>query len=95
MKDIKDMSLSECLEALREGMPVDGTVVRVRLSDDDLAQLADRIYDLTRWIPVEERLPCTDDGLRVHVKDTSGLVFTVTPGDLNFFGAVSWKRTDP
>ena len=60
MKDIKDMNLRECIESLRDEYnyargyydSVDGV---------KLCQLADRIHDLTRWIPVEERLPTESD----------------------------------
>lgn len=52
MKPINEMSIQECLDTLRH-------------SDTPLAdayEVADRIHDLTRWIPVEERLPAKEDG---------------------------------
>ena len=68
MKPINEMSLAECIARLRE-LP-DGTVDdacdAVMLPHlpwifDVAVDLAQRIHDLTRWIPVEERLPTKED----------------------------------
>ena len=54
MKDIKEMNLAECLDALRAF----GHSEEI----DTPLDLADRIHDLTRWIAVSERMPTEDDG---------------------------------
>ena len=68
MKAIKDMNLAECIDRLRE-LPngtVDDANVAVMFPGvpwifDVAEELADRIHELTRWIPVEERLPTQAD----------------------------------
>jgi hypothetical protein len=60
MKPIDQMTLPECIEAL--GIDFDDTSVRVDLSRINL--IADRIHDITRWIPVEERYPTEKDADR-------------------------------
>jgi hypothetical protein len=50
MKPINEMSLAECLADIRKGNYL------------GRYELADRIHDLTRWIPVSERLPDMEDG---------------------------------
>jgi hypothetical protein len=61
MKEIKDMNLAECINRLRE-LP-DGTIEdQFDMRDlpwifDVAEELADRIHELTRWIPVSERMP--------------------------------------
>jgi len=65
MKPIKDMNLSECINRLRE-LP-DGTIEdQFDMRDlpwifDVAEELADRIHDLTRWIPVSEQMPTEED----------------------------------
>jgi hypothetical protein len=49
MKDINQMNLAGCLDALRAF----GHSEEI----DTPLDLADRIHDLTRWIPVSERMP--------------------------------------
>ena len=71
MKLIEQMNLAECIEALHSDMEIevfDGAG-EWRLSYTRLANVADRIHDLTRWIPVSERMPTKEDG------DSMGLVF--------------------
>jgi hypothetical protein len=59
MKPIDQMTLAECLNELR---------ARPRYN----RLLADRIHDLTRWIPVSERMPTGADGLvRCWYKENS------------------------
>lgn len=48
MKPINEYGLQECLEALRTG-------------SWEISRIADRIHELTRWIPVEERLPTREN----------------------------------
>jgi hypothetical protein len=54
MKPIDQMTLSECLEALRELDPYSNM-------PPICIAIADRIHDLTRWIPVSERMPTEAD----------------------------------
>jgi hypothetical protein len=56
MKYINDMNLAECLEELSSGFEND------YISVSDTKRIADRIYELTRWIPVSERMPTHEDG---------------------------------
>ena len=56
MKPISEMTLAECLEAIRRFNPFSDKI------DHDLLLLADRIHELTRWIPVSERMPTEGDG---------------------------------
>lgn len=73
MKPINEMSLSECLESFFECLEAqrDGewqwTGIR-ELTAIRLSQLSDRIHDLTRWIPISERMPTKEDA------DESGYV---------------------
>jgi hypothetical protein len=65
MKPINEMNLAECLWVICNPMEVtlDYTMTEI------LKQIADRIHSLTRWIPVEERLPTFEDA------DEEGYVF--------------------
>jgi hypothetical protein len=58
MKDIKDMNLAEAITALRD---VDVITRGYQCNYDAIEELADRIHDLTRWIPVSERMPTEAD----------------------------------
>ena len=53
MKDTKDMSLKECLEEVE--------LLNGVYDYDDPVKLAKRIDELTRWIPVSERMPTEED----------------------------------
>jgi hypothetical protein len=55
MKPIDQMTLPECLNAIR-GMTCD------KLDNIYEYEIASRIHDLTRWIPVSERMPTEEDG---------------------------------
>ena len=55
MKPINEMSLQECLEALRN------TDEGYRHTKSAIIAIANRIHELTRWIPVSERLPTKED----------------------------------
>ena len=63
MKDIKDMNLRELANKLCDLHEGD-TVGLLRIADR-----MDKLHDLTRWIPVSERMPTKEDG------DSMGLVF--------------------
>jgi hypothetical protein len=76
MKDIKDMNLAELADQIERKLDVP--------MGEDLVQydIADRLYaihDLTRWIPVSERLPTREDA------DAEGYVWVsaiqITMGD--------------
>jgi hypothetical protein len=60
MKPIDQMTLTECLEALRELDPYSNM-------PPICIAVADRIHDLTRWIPVSERMPTIEDTYRGRV----------------------------
>jgi hypothetical protein len=68
MKDIEDMNLAEAITALRD---VDVITRGYQCNYDAIEELADRIHDLTRWIPVSERMPTKQDG------DENGYIFTL------------------
>ena len=61
MKPIDEMTLAECLALLRkERMRIvmeNGKVYHGMVDHQHRIEIADRIHDLTRWIPVEERMP--------------------------------------
>jgi hypothetical protein len=59
MKEISEYTLKECLEEIE--MLHGGYGFR------DPEKLADRIHELTRWIPVSERMPTKDDALNGQV----------------------------
>jgi hypothetical protein len=70
MKPINDYTLQECLELLihkgtllgGEKATLIGKTPPFHLIDaNGVRQIANRIYQLTRWIPVEERLPTFED----------------------------------
>jgi hypothetical protein len=62
MKPINEMNLVECIDALCEKHFVDEHPIPVYKHHDK--RIAIRIHDLTRWIPVEERLPTKEDGYK-------------------------------
>jgi hypothetical protein len=95
MKDIKDMNLAECIEALRD---VDVITRGYQCNYDAIEELADRIHELTRWIPVSERMPTEKDA------DTRGKVMWYFWGEHyesrywnlhSDYGATHWKRITP
>jgi hypothetical protein len=59
MKEISEYTLKECLEEVE--MLHGGYGFR------DPEKLADRIHELTRWIPVSERMPTEEDSLCLWV----------------------------
>jgi hypothetical protein len=59
MKPIKDMNLAECIDALRDSSEFYTNPNYAYPSY--VKTLADRIHDLTRWIPVSERMPTKED----------------------------------
>jgi hypothetical protein len=70
MKEIKDMNLAECLDALRmETLPLDENWSFATFLHQDRIQLADRIHDLTRWIPLSERMPEAGEWVLVYMSN--------------------------
>ena len=57
MKEFKIMSLTECIDALRDQTKGDVWGMGHR----DVIEITDRIEELTRWIPVSERMPTAED----------------------------------
>ena len=105
MKDIEDMNLAEAIKALRD---VDVITSGYEPDYDAIEELADRIHDLTRWIPVSERMPTEEDGDRhgqiliFEVENESPnrgyqqLVKWDAIGKPDYFYAVThWKRITP
>jgi hypothetical protein len=62
MKDIKDMNLEEVRQKIYEHA--------LAISNDELYSLLDRLDELTRWIPVGERMP--EEGERVLMLMNTG-----------------------
>jgi hypothetical protein len=97
MKDIKDMNLTECIVALRDQTKGDVWGMGHR----DIIELTDRIEELTRWIPVSERMPTEEDGYKskyvtqrtVLVMEKWGDISVVTIGLAKHF--THWKRITP
>ena len=85
MKPINEMNLAECLEFLREyGYDF--------ILTEGNHELADRIAELTRWIPVGERMPTEADG------DMDGRVLVFERGKYTPHGTytrfVGWDSLD-
>jgi hypothetical protein len=57
MKPISEYTLQECLEEVKR--------LEAEFGCDD-APLASRIHELTRWIPVEERMPTEEDVMNTN-----------------------------
>jgi hypothetical protein len=80
MKPINEMSLNECVEALRL------YAENIETPYTEMHQLANRIEELTRWIPVgEETIP---DGklLRVKIKNPDVETFGFYDKELGKWG---------
>ena len=65
MKPIDQMTLAEVLGHLRFSNFYDE--LSVENTCNMQADVADRIHDLTRWIPVSERMPTVEDSYRGRV----------------------------
>jgi hypothetical protein len=95
MKDPKDMNLEELAdEVFNLEYCVNGCVREI---SDRLCEL----HDLTRWIPVSERMPTEEDGYKskyvtqrtVLVMEKWGDISVVTIGLAKHF--THWKRITP
>jgi hypothetical protein len=97
MKPVKDMSLRELVEEVNfysQRFP-------------HLALVADKLYelhDLTRWIPVSERMPTQEDGgewRRVLIRYNDGDIDSIFVGNVSQFTTGSefwithWQRITP
>jgi hypothetical protein len=86
MKDIKDMNLAECLDELHAVSRYNRPII-------------DRIHDLTRWIPVSERLPTKEDGdsqfYMVQVVSTAGFFASVVYTAVHYSCHSHWQRITP
>ena len=99
MKPIDQMALTEVLGHLRFSNFYDE--LSVENTCNMQADVADHIHDLTRWIPVSERMPTEEDA------DQYGLVLkwdsitgSVQVDSWNYFGThnvcfTHWKRITP
>jgi len=109
MKPIDQMTLTECLRA---GRNLSDTVKSIVLESEnrhatyeDYLQvsclLADRIHELTRWIPVSERMPTEEDGDRYGlVLKWDSITGSVQVDSWNHFGThnvcfTHWQRITP
>jgi hypothetical protein len=111
MKAINEWTLKECIGAMRHGVRIDDVengAVFIRLSTPMLHDVADRIYELTRWIPVSERLPTEADAdqhgyvlVRDADNESSGETYhSMVQWDNvgkfeHFYTITNWKRIDP
>ena len=87
MKDPKDMNLAECLDALREM-----NIIQFDIGYD--VDIADRIHELTRWIPISERMPTEEDAYKGQVLALFESEAETWPfGDLA--NATAWQRITP
>ena len=100
MNPINEMTIQECIEILKSA---DGdSFVGMRLN---IAAIADRIHELTRWIPVGERLPTeadADENDRVLWWRTDSILPDAGQWDLHskyanapdIINYTHWKRID-
>jgi len=92
MKEISEYTLKECLEEVE--MLYGGN------SYFDPEKLADRIHELTRWIPVSERMPTDEDlgGCSYIITYCNGYIDKVTVRDgvvkVWDYGDESWTDFD-
>jgi hypothetical protein len=105
MKPINEMTLAECIARLREElMPVvmvNGKVYHGMFDHQHRIEIADRIHELTRWIPVEERLPTeadADENGRVlwYCKDQYQLtlMWDMPRWKMSYERVTHWRRSD-
>jgi hypothetical protein len=96
MKAIKDMNLAECLEEVE--------MLYSSQSYGDPERLADRIHDLTRWIPVSERMPTAQDCTKIKYGQHLNVLAMDVFGDVRVtnyqlvtesYGYKAWQRITP
>jgi hypothetical protein len=103
MKPINEMSINECLWVICNPMEASTQYT----STEILKQLANRIHELTRWIPVSERLPTEADAdqhgyvlVRDADNESSGETYhSMVQWDNvgkfpHFYTITDWKRID-
>jgi hypothetical protein len=86
MKPIEQMNIAELSDKLCDLHEGD-TVGRLRI-----ATRMDKLHDLTRWIPVSERMPTEEDGKYIHVFDGFGLPFTIMRKSWDNYEPTHWQR---
>jgi hypothetical protein len=83
---ISECTLKECINALKR-------------MDADLLEygyaiyIADRIHDLTRWIPVSERMPSEEEWVLVWL--SNGHSFVMNGAYVNDPLVTHWRRITP
>lgn len=106
--NINEMSLQECIDTVRIAHQLDLLLEEPIELGDILRQLSERIHELTRWIPVGERLPNKEDAdnhnsvliREIEVQSPSriyhylGLIDMIFRPDY-FYKPTHWKRIDP
>jgi hypothetical protein len=86
MKEISEYTLKECLEEVE--MLHGGYGYR------DPEKLADRIHELTRWIPLSESMPTANDG-NVLLMHDGGYVEYSPFGFADIHTHTHWQRITP
>jgi hypothetical protein len=96
MKDIKDMNLEEVRQKIYEHA--------LAINNDELYSLLDRLDELTRWIPVSERMPDGDYFVLVTVEGDGWPMVAFYDGkwypsdiwdEIDTSRIVSWQRITP
>jgi hypothetical protein len=91
MKPINEMNLTECISGLRNETKGDVW----NMGQREIIELTDRIHELTRWIPVEERLPTEgNDGYWVLAITKRGVHKRLHPSRVRAFYFTHWRRID-
>lgn len=90
-KPINEMSLTECLDEIR--------TYAFFLEDPELEEVADRIHELTRWIPVSERLPTKEDAddfgfVEWYIGPPNNERISWAPFYPHSRGATHWRRIE-
>ena len=71
MKPINEMTLTEVVETIRIAHQIDSLLDEPIPLGEILRQLSERVHDLTRWIPVSERMPDIGQWVYVWLSDDS------------------------
>jgi hypothetical protein len=112
MKEIDQMTLPECIEALQSleefTLLKDIDTGNFEPTYDSMKQnaveLADRIHDLTRWVPVSERMPTGADCTKIKYAQHLNVLAMDVFGDVRVtnyslvtesHGYKAWQRITP
>jgi hypothetical protein len=85
------MNLAEAIEALRD---VDVITRGYQCNYEAIEELADRIHDLARWIPLSESMPTANDG-NVLLMHDGGYVEYSPFGFADIHTHTHWQRITP